>query len=80
MLYEDPQVQENELELAKREKSEFQKFERKEQVGLVAHKRPQTSCKGTIDDEEMGSIIQFKIKRHCHNRSQSLKLADETSP
>ena len=80
MLYEDPAVYERDLELAKREKSEFQKYERKEQNDLVAHKRPQTSCKGTIDDEEMGSIIQFKIRRHCHDRSQSLMIADEKSP
>ena len=80
-LYADPAVQERDLELARRDARDQTRFEKKQPHGAhvgspKAHKRPQTSVRGTIEDEEMGSIVQFKVRRHCRMHSQQSKPFD----
>ena len=46
----------------------MEKFTRKQYFQdpeMVPNARPQSTVKGTLDDEELGSLVQFKVRRHC---------------
>lgn len=40
-----------------------------EQIPVIGNCRPQTTLNRKLDDEELGSLINFKVPRHCRNCS-----------
>lgn len=54
--------------------NEVERFYRKitypsDQISTVGNVRPQNTVYTTLDDEELGSTIQFKVHRHCRHRT-----------
>ena len=36
-----------------------------DQIAVIGNARPQVTVNSRLEDEELGSLLQFKIKRHC---------------
>ena len=50
-----------------------------EQIPVIGNCRPQTTLNRKLDDEELGSLMNFKVQRHCRNSSATSRGGEEDS-
>lgn len=60
---------------------EIERFYRKitdssDQIAVIGNVRPQVTVYGKLEDEELGSLLQFRVRRHCRNVSNARQDED----
>lgn len=74
-VYKDKTKSKNKVE------PEIERFYRKitdssDQIAVIGNVRPQVTVYNKLEDEELGSLLQFRVKRHCRNVSQNRQDED----